>query len=237
MVKVSVIIPTLNEEGYIEKTLIALKPQLEKGDELIVIDGYSKDNTVRIAKKFGAKVYYMPREGIGPAKTLGAKKAKNTVIAMLDADGVPAPNWLKQIKTHFRTEHTNAVAGLGLYYGETKKRSAMYNIFSKLTFDVGKLNYKMNRIPWMPVNNCAIKKDFFLRFGGLHNVVCEDLDFAMRAKGIRNVVYDKKLNVTLSDRRFVKEGFFRTVWVWTKSDIAILRNKNKVLATDYNATR
>jgi len=235
--KVSVIIPTLNEEGYIEKTLSALKPQLEKEDELIIVDSYSKDNTVKIAKKYGAKIYFTERCGIGPAKTFGAKKAKNGILAMLDADGIPAPDWLMRIKGHFRNNGVAAVAGFGFYPGKTKSKTFLYNSFSWLTFLTGKIYYDFKKIPWMPINNYAIRKSTFFSYGGLRKVVCEDFDFGSRAKGLKGVKYDFKLNVSLSDRRYRKEGFLRTVLLWFLSDLKVALNGTRICALDYKVVR
>jgi glycosyltransferase involved in cell wall biosynthesis len=236
LVKISVIIPTLNEEKYIGKTLESLKNQIIGGDEIIVVDSFSKDKTVEISRKFSSKVVYFPRCGIGPAKTFGAQKAKNEVIAFLDADGVPSNEWLDRVRDTFRNNEIESIAGLGLYSSVSKKREIMYNIFARVIFILGIINYSLTKTPWMPVNNCAIRKDVFLKYGGLHNIVCEDYDFALRAKGIKNV-YDRGMRVLLSDRRFEKNGFLRTIGLWTRSVIAILRNKNKIAATEYNVIR
>jgi glycosyltransferase involved in cell wall biosynthesis len=236
LVGISVIIPTLNEEAYIGKTLAALKSQLEKGDEVIVVDSYSKDNTLKIAKRFGARVVSIPRCGIGPAKTFGARKAKNKIIAMLDADGAPKPDWIDRIKKHFENKDIDAVTGLDLYDGSNRAKTFVYLTFSWIVFNLGKLNYFVTKVPWMAVNNCAIKKNIFFKYGGLKNVVCEDFDLAQRSKGMSHF-YDIKMRVTLSDRRFKAEGFVKTVLLWIKSDIAIFRNKNKIAATDYSVIR
>jgi len=237
MVNVSVIIPTLNEEGYIEKTLSSLEKQLEKGDEIILVDSYSKDNTVKTAKRFGARVVYIGRCGIGPAKTFGAKHAKNKIIAMLDADGVPAPDWLSRIKRQFEDETVNMITGIDPFESPNLSRKLLYGVFTRIFFELGRFSYKTKRIAFMSVNNCAIRKDVFLKYGGLRNVVCEDLDFGHRAKGLEGVIYDDKLIVTLSDRRFKKEGVIRVILTWFKADIAILRSKKIAAATDYAVTR
>jgi len=237
MVNISVIIPTLNEEGYIEKTLSALKPQLKKGDEIIVVDSYSTDNTVKTARKFGAKVIFIPRCGIGPAKTFGAKKAKNEIIAMLDADGQPMPRWVNQIKSIFENSKIDAVDGLNYYEAPSLARRYVYNIVERIVFEIGRLNYRINHVFWMSINNCAIKKDIFLKQDGLRNVVCEDFDFANRTKGLIKGLYDPKLNVILSDRRFKKHGFLKTYLGWAKSDLSILMKKNNTAATDYEIVR
>lgn len=237
MVNISVIIPTLNEEKCLDKTLYALKNQIQKGDEIIIVDSYSKDKTVKIAKRYGAKVFYIKRCGIGPAKTFGAKKAKNEIIAMLDADGIPAKDWMKRIKDHFRNPFVSAVAGFGLYPGPTKSRNFIYNGFSRFVFILGYAQYKTQKIPWIPVNNCAIRKKIFLKYGGLRQVVCEDFDFAIRAKGLKNVKYDPKLNVTLSDRRYKKSGFLKTILLWLWSDITIKLSQKKINALSYDEIR
>jgi glycosyltransferase involved in cell wall biosynthesis len=83
MEKVSLIIPTLNEE----KNLSALLKGIPKNlvDEIIVVDGYSKDRTVDVAKKFGAKVIY-DEIGKGSAIRKGIKAAKGDIIITMDAD-------------------------------------------------------------------------------------------------------------------------------------------------------
>ncbi len=236
MVNISVIIPTINEEKYIGITLGALKKQLSKGDEIIIIDSNSTDKTIAIAKKFNAKVLNLPRRGIGPTKTYGAKQAKNKIVAMLDADGIPHENWVKYIKHSFENNDYDAVAGLDIYTGKTIFHKFLYNLFSRIVWVIAKAGYYILQIPWMPVNNIAIKKDILLKYGGWKNVVCEDLDFAKRARGIK-VKYNIKMRVTLSDRRFRNEGFIKTIILWGISDLKILFSKKRNLSTDYKVTR
>lgn len=88
--KVSVVIPTLNEEEGIGKTIdmINLEEFKKRGWdlEIIVVDGNSKDRTREIAKSKGAKVIIEPRKGYGRAYKTGLKEAKGDVIATGDAD-------------------------------------------------------------------------------------------------------------------------------------------------------
>jgi len=85
---VSVIIPTRNEESAIEKLLRSLKAQTYKNYEVLVIDGGSTDNTVKIAEKYGATV--IPESGryksLPNARNLGIAKAKGEILAVFDAD-------------------------------------------------------------------------------------------------------------------------------------------------------
>ncbi len=80
--KVSVVIPTLNEEKNIEKVLETLPSNI---DEIIVVDGQSKDKTVEIAKRYGAKILYDDK-GKGSALRTGMDAATGDIVITMDAD-------------------------------------------------------------------------------------------------------------------------------------------------------
>lgn len=83
--KVSVIIPVLNEEATIG-SVIELVKKSKFTDEVIVIDDNSDDNTVAVAKKFGAKVYISAVRGKGYSMKEGMMYAKNDILVFLDGD-------------------------------------------------------------------------------------------------------------------------------------------------------
>ncbi len=84
--KISVVIPTLNESGNIRKVIEEVKAVLSGNSyEIIVVDGHSTDDTVRIAKKLGAKVIY-DSLGKGSALIKGLNAAKGDILISLDAD-------------------------------------------------------------------------------------------------------------------------------------------------------
>jgi len=85
---VSIVIPTYNEEDNIGKLLRDVKLLLDKYNykyEIIVVDKHSEDNTVRIARKFGAKIIY-DDIGKGSALVKGLHAAKGDIIISMDAD-------------------------------------------------------------------------------------------------------------------------------------------------------
>jgi len=86
--KISIIIPTLNEEKNLPRVLRSIKNYMKNRNEkyeIIVVDGYSKDKTVEIAKKFGAKVIF-DDVGKGSALRKGMKVAKGDIVITMDAD-------------------------------------------------------------------------------------------------------------------------------------------------------
>ena len=62
--KVSVVIPSYNEEKYIGRCLEGIALQIEKPDEVIVVDNNCTDKTVEIAEKFGATIIKEKKQGM-----------------------------------------------------------------------------------------------------------------------------------------------------------------------------
>lgn len=83
MSKISVVINTLNEEKNIDRAL----QSVIWADEVVVCDMHSEDETVRIAKKYKAKVvYHTPTGYVEPARNFAIGKASGDWILILDAD-------------------------------------------------------------------------------------------------------------------------------------------------------
>jgi glycosyltransferase involved in cell wall biosynthesis len=215
----SFVIPTYNEEKSVGPLLDALNAQMAEGDEIIVVDSYSKDRTVDIAQSKGARVVLQQKMGIGAAKTEGARNAKNALVVMLDADCVPCADFVLRIKNHFtKRPELVALCGLDLYSSESAIWRTVYNIYSIKVFWLGKAFHFVSGKYWLAANNSAIRKDVFFSVGGYRSVVCEDNDLMVRLPRNRNVAYDAKIIATLSDRRFREGGFLRTVLMWVAAD-------------------
>lgn len=83
---VSIIIPTLNSGSTLELCLRSILNQAEQNIEIIVVDGYSNDSTVNIAKRYNVKVYF-ERSLLG-ARVLGLKYSYGNYTLMLDSDQI-----------------------------------------------------------------------------------------------------------------------------------------------------
>ena len=92
---VSINIPTYNSEKTLEKCIKAAKAQTYKNIEILVIDSYSKDKTLEIAKKYGCKIV-MCKGGLLEARILGAKKSKGKYILFLDSDQILHPTTIER---------------------------------------------------------------------------------------------------------------------------------------------
>jgi len=86
IMKVSVIIPTLNEEESIGHVLDKIPKDPKYEWEIIIVDGDSKDRTREIATEKGAKVIVEKRRGYGRAYKTGFAAATGDIIVTLDGD-------------------------------------------------------------------------------------------------------------------------------------------------------
>lgn len=82
MNKISAVIITKNEEKNIKECL----DTLNWVDEIVVIDSYSDDNTIEVAKKYTNKVYQNEWKGYSNQRNYGANLASNSWIISIDAD-------------------------------------------------------------------------------------------------------------------------------------------------------
>ncbi len=102
--KISVIIPTYNEETHIKETLIAVKKQIcNISYEVIVADGQSSDRTVSIAKDY-AKVYISPENSKSFQLNFVIPKTCGTLLVFLDADTLIDPYFLQNVYRIFEKD-------------------------------------------------------------------------------------------------------------------------------------
>jgi glycosyltransferase involved in cell wall biosynthesis len=94
---VSVVIPAFNEEKHIRSCIQSVISNHYPADlrEVIVVDNGSTDRTVEIAKDCGAEVLEMPGASLGKIRNEGARRAKGSVIAFIDADCTADQSWIR----------------------------------------------------------------------------------------------------------------------------------------------
>ena len=88
MLRVSVVIPTYNRSHLIQRAIDSALANLAPGDEVIVVDDGSTDDTVAIVSAYGERVQliHADHHGAGPARNLGFAAAANELVAFLDSD-------------------------------------------------------------------------------------------------------------------------------------------------------
>ena len=87
---VSIVIPTRNAARALRNCLEAIKNQIYKKIEIIIVDQYSTDGTLEIIKNYNVKLFQIPHHGVyaGPTKSrnFGANKSKGKYIFSVDSD-------------------------------------------------------------------------------------------------------------------------------------------------------
>ena len=94
MIKLSVVIITLNEEKNIARCLESIK---DLADEIVVVDSFSTDKTIEICQNFNARVVEQKFLGYQDQKNLAHQLAQFDYILSIDADEVVSPELFEEI--------------------------------------------------------------------------------------------------------------------------------------------
>ncbi|NYT06376.1 MAG: glycosyltransferase [Methanomicrobiales archaeon] len=211
---VSVIIPTFNEEQNIESCLASLRRQRFADDdvEIIVVDGNSADKTREIAEKLADKVIIQTSRKVGGARNDGAMIARGDVIATTDADCIIPADWLQVIHDSFA-----ATDDLVQLYGTVYPREpglkhrvslGCANTFSALGYHTRTLYYTLGC-------NTAFNRDAFVRAGMYRCIDAgDDLEIAQRMRKIGRVMFNPKMRVQFSMRRYEQFGTIKSLYEW-----------------------
>jgi glycosyltransferase involved in cell wall biosynthesis len=94
---VSVIIPTLNESSNIAPTISSIRAGLLGIDhEIIIVDNGSKDDTVKLSKRFADKVFVDESLTIGGLRNLGVENSSGSILIFNDADVLITDAWRRE---------------------------------------------------------------------------------------------------------------------------------------------
>lgn len=192
--KISIIIPTYNSEKTIKMCLKSLINQTELPNEILVIDGASKDKTKEICKKFKnplIKFVTNPKkQTTGSNRNLGAKIALSENLVFLDSDCIADKNLVKHYKKAFKKY--SCIAGNVKPYNKKKVAQLIYII----EYLFLKKNLKRNRVigPFFWVMNFGIKKKNFIKFPD--ETYSEDIVFIVKImKKEKKIVFMKEIFV------------------------------------------
>ena len=196
--RVSIIIPTLNEAGEIEKSL----GRLPESDtvEIVVVDGGSSDGTAILARKFGARVLSTAPSKARQMNT-GAADARGEVLVFLHADTC--------LPEHFEKEVLTTVNRKGVSAG-----AFTLSIDSEdpgLRFIERVANWRA-RLFQLPYGDQAlfVSRQLFFEIGGFADCpIMEDVELVRRLKKIGKITILPD-SVTTSPRRWQNLGVFKT---------------------------
>lgn len=194
---ISVIIPVLNEDKILEKTLCSLQPELI-GHELIIVDGGSSDTSVEIAKRYGTVI--STEKGRGKQLNAGAQEANGEIFVFLHADV-----WLEEgaIAAVERAMAYGYVGGGFLQIIEGK--NILYRIIEKCANFRGKY-LKI----FYGDSGIFITREGFQQIGGFPDApILEEMEFSRALHKLgKTVMVSPRIHI--SARRWETGGIIRT---------------------------
>ena len=203
---ISIIIPTLNEESSLPALLDAIGQQWA-ANEVIVVDGGSRDRTVEVARNSGARTL-LSGSGRGAGLSVGAEAAGGDVLFFLHADSTLAPGALDRINEVLATD-ANVVGG---------------NF--RLVFD-GDTDFsrRLTRFcAWIRVlgfyygdSGIFVRRGVYQALGGFRPIpVMEDWDFVRRLERFGRTCCIADPPLVTSSRRFEKRDPLEIVYGWVR---------------------
>jgi len=195
-VKISIIIPTYNEDGYLAATLTCAKA-LEGDFEVMVVDGGSSDATIQIAGELGVTTVQAPR-GRASQMNYGSSLVQGEVLLFLHADTRLPKNTYSLITSIF--SDPKVVGGcFRLSFDADRfglRFSAFFTRFSLPLFHYGDSSY-------------FVRTRVFRELQGYRSYpIMEDLDLWLRMRKCGKLKVLKEPVVT-SSRRFLRNGVFK----------------------------
>ncbi len=195
--KLSIVIPALNEEGLLGRTLASIS---SLAHEIIVVDGGSNDRTLEIARQYTPHALSSER-GRGTQQHSGACHTQGDALLFLHAD-TTLPEDFKEMALEILSDPKVAFGAF---------RLSIFPPTPTLNL-VAHLANLRSRILKMPYGDQALfmrRKDYF-RVGGFKDLpIMEDVDLVRRLNGIGRFKLAQG-KVTTSARRWEKERLIRT---------------------------
>ncbi len=224
-IRYSVIIPTLNEEKFLPRLLHSLAVIKRKDVEVIVVDGHSKDQTVKLAKTFipklpGLQIIDSNPPGLPKQRNLGATRASGEWLLFIDADSVLLPYFFDRLDHFIRAKHPKLFTTWCRPDTE-ENGDAIVTLLANLLYE-GAIRIKR---PVAPGPLACVRRDVFTTVKGYDESLAwgEDYDFSNRifALGIPMDMLRETLYV-FSLRRFRHERKLKLVSTYTKVTFSIL---------------
>lgn len=128
----SIVVPAKDEEETIENVLNGL---IELSDDLIVIDGHSRDRTPEIVRSMGISLVKDNNKGKGDAVKVGLPIAKNPIIVFIDADGSHNPADIEKLVNPIINNEADLVMGSRMLGGSEE----LYGSISEVCRLIGSL--------------------------------------------------------------------------------------------------
>ncbi len=222
--KISIIIPTLNEEKVIRQSLERLRAGLSIPCEIIVSDDLSDDKSVETAKKYADKVVTLPklpRVTAGETRNHGASVATGEFLVFMDCGCfvIDPETFFKQALENFSNKKIIGVSGNVEVQPEIRTFSDRV-ISAILNTGYRVLNNVLHRgSAWGKF--IMVRKESFDAVHGFRTDLAagEDINFFYQLSKIGRTHFDNRLIVFHPNRRAHRIGWAKLLFIWTRDAI------------------
>ena len=177
----TVVVPTRDEEGLIGEIIDAVRPSC---DEVLVVDGHSKDRTREIAQQHQARVILDHGKGKGEALRLSLEEASGDIVVFIDADGSHDPRDIPALIAPIAAGEADLVIGSRGRGGSDE----LHGTFEQLIRYIGSqiimlgINYRWNvRLTDSQNGFRAIRRDVGKSLGLKSNLTTIEQEMMMKA--------------------------------------------------------
>ncbi|MDG4597837.1 MAG: TIGR04283 family arsenosugar biosynthesis glycosyltransferase [Candidatus Contendobacter sp.] len=201
MLRITIILPALNEEARIAACLTLLQPLREQDCELIVVDGGSDDRTVALAEPLADRIIAGSR-GRAAQMNAGAGQTRGDILWFLHTDSRPPPNAANLIRA--------ALARPTQQWGRFDVRLSGHHPLLRV---VETLMNARSRLTGIATGDQGIfaRRETFERVGGYPPIaLMEDIAFSRLLKRHGRPVCLRQ-RLTTSSRRWESNGILRTI--------------------------
>ncbi len=203
-IMLSVVIPTLNAEEHLQRSLPGLAAGAIAGSvgQLVIADGGSTDATLAVAEAAGADIVRAPR-GRGSQLAEGARAARGDWLLFIHADTVLDAGWEPKVDAFIRNRDTNRQSAAAVF----RFRLDDGGIKARLLERIVALRTWALALPYG--DQCLlISRDFHDRIGGFRAIpIMEDVDIVRRiGRGKLHVIPHDAIT---SAERYERSGYLR----------------------------
>ena len=140
----SICINVKNGERYLARTLLSVR----EFEDVVLLDNYSKDNTVAIANKFSnVRVYQCEFTGMGNVRNLAASYAKHDWVLFVDCDEVLDSELVKILQDYdFKQKHIYNIYRKNFYNGACVESSSWGNDWIKRLYNRNDTKFANNQV-------------------------------------------------------------------------------------------
>ena len=218
--RISIIIPTLQEEKALRDTLLQFTSSLRRqfNLEIIVSDGGSADNTVKIGREYADKIIVHSdkmKQNISMGRNQGAWVAQGDVLIFLNADVIiedPNKFFSLMLNAIGGDQIVAATCNVNIYPAQERISDWMFhNFFNGYFWLLNLLGMGMGR------GEChVIKTEVFKKVNGYNEMMAagEDYELFLRLHRLGKIKFVRQLTVFESPRRFRKYGYLWISILW-----------------------